>query len=305
MSVEMNREARLLTAEGSGQADVRLRRPGFLVRFMRRLWRSKMALVGTILLLAIVLACVFAPLLTSQNPNTQNLLMQLSPPAPGSPLGLDELGRDEFARLLYGGRVSLFIGVFGSVAGMAFGVMIGAISGFVGGWLDDVVMRVIDILLAFPGILLAILIAAVLGASIGTVLIALTIWWTPGFARIVRSGVIQTRESEYVQAAEAIGASRGRILFHHVLPNTMASIIVYFTLSVASSILTAAALSFLGLGVQPPTAEWGAMVYSGSGYLQQDPSLVLYPGLAIFVAVMSINLLGDVLRDVLDPRMNG
>jgi len=280
-------------------------RAGFGVRFVRRLWRSKMALVGTILLVAIILACALAPLLTSQNPDTQNLLLQLAPPSPGHPLGMDELGRDEFSRLLYGGRISLFIGLFGSVAGMAIGVVVGAVSGFVGGWLDEIVMRVIDIMLAFPGILLAILIAAVLGASLGTVLIALTIWWTPGFARIVRGGVIQTRESEFVQAAEAMGASRMRTLFRHILPNTMASIIVYFTLSVASSILTAAALSFLGLGVQPPQAEWGAMVYSGSAYLQQDPSLVLDPGLAIFVTVMSINLLGDVLRDVLDPRMQG
>lgn len=280
-----------------------LTRPGFLKRFVRRLWRSKMALVGTVLLLVIVLACVFAPLLTSQNPNTQNLLLQLSPPSPGHLLGFDELGRDEFSRMLYGGRVSLFIGVFGSVAGMVIGVLVGAVAGFFGGWFDEIVMRVIDIMLAFPGILLAILIAAVLGGSLTTVLIALTVWWTPGFARIVRGGVIQTRGNDYVQAAVALGASRWRVLFQHVLPNNLASIIVYFTLSVASSILTAAALSFLGLGVQPPQAEWGAMVYSGSAYLQQDPALVLYPGLAIFVTVMSVNLLGDVLRDVLDPRM--
>lgn len=280
-------------------------RPGFVVRFARRLWRSKMALIGTVFLFVIVVACLLAPVLTTQSPNTQNLLLQLAPPSAGHPLGMDELGRDEFSRMLFGGQISLFIGVFGSVAGMVIGVLVGALAGFLGGWFDEVVMRVIDIMLAFPGILLAILIAAVLGASLGTVLIALTVWWTPGFARIVRGGVIQTRQNDYVQAAVALGASRGRVLFRHVLPNNLASIIVYFTLSVASSILTAAALSFLGLGVQPPTAEWGAMVYSGSGYLQQDPSLVLYPGLAIFVTVMSINLLGDVLRDVLDPRMEG
>lgn len=273
------------------------------VRFIRRLWRSKLAFVGTVLLVVIVLACVLAPFLTNQNPDAQSLLSQLATPSPGHPLGMDELGRDEFARMLYGGQISLFIGVFGSVAGMVIGVLLGAVSGFVGGWFDEVAMRVVDILLAFPGILLAILIAAVLGGSMATVLIALTIWWTPGFARIVRSGVIQARGNDYVQAAQALGAKPSRILFRHVLPNTMATIIVYFTLSVASSILTAAALSFLGLGVQPPRAEWGAMVYSASGYLQQDPALVLFPGLAIFITVMSINLLGDVLRDVLDPRM--
>ena len=291
-------------AEAAGAIAAPATRPGFGRRFARRLWRNKLALVATAILVAVIVLCAFAPLFTSQNPDTQNLLAQLGPPGPGHPLGLDELGRDEWSRLLYGGQVSLFIGVFGAVAGMVLGVLWGAIAGYYGGWIDQLLMRVVDVMLAFPGILLAILMAAVLGASLQTVLIVLTIYWTPSFARLVRGSVLQLREDEYVQAAVAMGAPSWRVLVRHVLPGTFSSVIVFFTLNVASSILTAAALSFLGLGVQPPTPEWGAMVYSAADYLQQDPAIVLYPGLAIFVTVISINLLGDVLRDVLDPKMN-
>jgi peptide/nickel transport system permease protein len=279
-------------------------RPGFMRRFMRRLWHNKLALVTTTLLVLLVLACIGAPLLTHQNPNTQSLLEQFSPPMAGHPLGMDELGRDEWSRLLYGGRLSMLIGLTGAVFGMVIGVVMGSLAGYIGGWVDEILMRAVDILLSFPGILLAILIAAVLGPSVTTILVALTVWWTPVFARIVRGNILQARENDYVQAAAAMGAARTRILVRHILPNTMSAIVVQFTLSVASSILTTAALSFLGLGVQPPTAEWGAMVYSGADYLQQDPTLVLYPGAAIFLAVFSINVLGDVLLDVLDPKMD-
>ena len=283
-------------------ADVRPR-ASFGRRFLRRLWRNKVALVATVVLAVIILACAFAPLITHQSPNTQNLLNQLNGPSPGHPLGMDELGRDELARLLYGGRLSIMIGLFGAVFGMVSGVIIGGVMGYVGGWLDMVLGRVLDIFLSFPGILLAILLAAFLGPGIKTVMVALTIWFMPIFARIVRGSVLQLREMEYVAAARAVGSSGGRALFRHILPNTLDAVIVNFTLSAAASILIEAALSFLGLGVQPPTAEWGAMVESAKQYLQQDPMIVFYPGLAIFVTVMSINLLGDVLRDVLDPKM--
>jgi peptide/nickel transport system permease protein len=278
-------------------------RTGFGRRFMRRLWRNKTALVGTVLLAIIILACAFAPLLTHQNPDAQSLLEQLTGPSAGHPLGMDELGRDEFARLLYGGRWSIIIGLFGAVFGMVVGVIVGAISGYVGGWLDMLIGRILDIFLSFPGVLLAILLATFLGAGIKTMMIALTIWFMPYFARIVRGSVIQLKEMEYVSAALAVGSSDGRALFRHILPNTLNAVIVNFTLSAAASILIEAALSYLGLGVQPPTPEWGAMVQSASQYLQQDPRIVFLPGLAIFVTVMSINLLGDVLRDVLDPKM--
>lgn len=280
-------------------------RAGFGLRFVRRLWKNKLALVTTVLLVALIAACLLAPVLSGgQNPDAQSLLNQLAPPSPGHPLGLDELGRDEWTRLLYGGRMSLLIGLTGAVFGMLVGVAMGSAAGYLGGWVDELLMRAVDILLSFPGILLAILIASVLGPSVTTILVALTVWWTPTFARIVRGNILQARENDYVQAAEAMGASRVRTLVRHILPNTMSAIIVQFTLSVASSILTTAALSFLGLGVQPPIAEWGAMVQSGADWLQQDPTLVLYPGLAIFLAVFSINVLGDVLLDVLDPKLD-
>jgi len=278
-------------------------RAGFGVRFLRRLWRSKLALVGTVVLVVIMIMCAAAPLISHQDPNYQSLLQQMQPPAPGHPLGFDELGRDEWTRMLYGGRLSLFIGLFGTVLGMVIGTVVGAIAGYAGGWLDDLIGRLLDVLLSFPFILLAILIAAVLGSGVRPVMIALTIGYLPYFARIVRGSVLQLRESEYVQAAKALGASDGRTLFRHILPNTLDTVLVQFTLSAASAILVAAALSFLGLGVQAPTAEWGAMVQSASNYFQQDPALVFYPGVAIFVTVLSINLLGDVLRDVLDPKM--
>jgi ABC-type dipeptide/oligopeptide/nickel transport system permease subunit len=283
-------------------AEVRAR-ASFGRRFVRRLWRNKVALVAAIALAVIILACAFAPLITHQNPDYQNLLDQLNGPSAGHPLGLDELGRDEFARLLYGGRWSIAIGLFGAVFGMVVGVVVGAIMGYAGGWLDMLLGRVLDIFLSFPGILLAILLATFLGPGIKTMMVALTIWFMPVFARIVRGSVLQLREMEYVAAARAVGSSDGRALFRHILPNTIDAVIVNFTLSAAASILIEAALSFLGLGVQPPTPEWGAMVQSASQYLQQDPAIVFYPGLAICVTVMSLNLLGDVLRDVLDPKM--
>lgn len=296
-------DARIPEPAASGVVgDVRTS-PGFGRRFLRRLRRNRPAMVATFILVVIIVACAFAPLITHQNPNVQNLLNQLVPPSAQNPLGTDELGRDELARLLYGGRVSILIGLFGAVFGMATGVVIGAVAGYAGGWVDILIGRILDVFLSFPGVLLAILLASVLGPGTRTMLVALTIWFMPVFARIVRGNVLQLREREFVAAAHAVGSSDSRALFRHIVPNTLDAVIVNFTLSAASSILIEAALSFLGLGVQPPTAEWGAMVQSGSQYLQQDPAIVLFPGLAIFFTVMSINLLGDVLRDVLDPKM--
>jgi peptide/nickel transport system permease protein len=275
---------------------------GFGRRFLRRLWQNKVALVATVVLAGILVVCALAPLLTHENPDVQNLLAQLAPPSAGHPLGTDELGRDEWSRLLYGGRYSLFVGLFGAVFGMVVGSIVGAVAAFAGGWVDIFIGRILDIFLSFPGVLLAILLASLLGPGIRTVMVALTIWFFPVFARIMRASVLEVRESEFVVAARAQGSSSLRVLFRHILPNTLDAILVNFTLSAASSILIEAALSFLGLGVQPPTPEWGAMVEGASQYLQQDPAIVFYPGLAIFLTVMSINLLGDVLRDVLDPR---
>lgn len=279
------------------------KRDTLLRRFVRRLIHNWAAGISAVVLTIIVLAVIIAPSVMSQSPTDQSLLAQFGSPSSQHWLGTDQLGRDEFARLVYGGRVSLLIGVIGALGGLVIGTFLGLVTGYIGGWLDDIVMRVIDIMQSFPGVLLAILIAAVLSPGILTVMIALTIWFTPAFARITRGSVFSLRETDFVLAEHSVGATGSRILFRHILINAISPIIVYLTLSVATSILVAAALSFLGLGVQPPTAEWGAMVSDAQNYIQQVPGLILWPGLAIFVTVLSINILGDALQDVLNPRL--
>lgn len=281
-------------------------RPGASVglRLLRRLIRNRAAGLSALFLLAVVILAVFAPWLAPYDPYETDLLARLEPPSAEHWFGTDELGRDVFSRIAYGGRVSLLIGIFGAFGGLVLGVLLGALSGYVGGWVDQVVMRVVDIMMSFPGVLLAILIASVLsGSGLANVVIALAIWFTPTFARITRSGLLSVKTREFVEAARAMGAGGGRLLFRHMLMNSLSPIIVYQTLSVASSILVAAGLSFLGLGVQPPTPEWGSMVGAARRYLLEAPHLIVFPGLAIFFTVLSINMIGDALRDVLDPRL--
>ncbi len=272
-------------------------------RILRELVRNRFALAGAIFLVVIVAVAILAPVIAKQDPNEQSLLTRLKPPSSEHWLGTDELGRDVFSRLAYGARISLFIGLVGTAGGVILGTLFGLMSGFLGGWTDTLTMRLIDIMFAFPGILLAILIVAVMGPGILNLVIALTIWGTPTLARIVRSSVLALKSQEFVEAARAMGASRSRIMLVHLLPNSMAPIIVYATLGIAGSLLTAAGLGFLGLGVQPPTAEWGAMLSVGRGYLREAPHLMIFPGLLIFATVISLNLIGDALRDALDPHM--
>lgn len=272
-------------------------------RFLRRLLRNRAAGLGAIYLLAVGSLAVFAPWIAPYDPYEQNLLARLQPPSVTHWLGTDELGRDVFSRIAYGGRVSLLIGIFGSLGGLIIGVILGALAGYRGGWIDNLVMRLIDIMMSFPGVLLAILIASVLGPGLINLVVALAIWFTPTFARITRGGILAIKSTEFVEAARSLGANSLRILCRHMLINTLSPIIVYLTLSVATSILVAAGLSFLGLGVQPPTPEWGAMVGAARRYLRDAPHLITFPGLAIFFTVLSINMIGDALRDVLDPRL--
>lgn len=272
-------------------------------RVLQELVRNRFALAGALFLLLIVSVAILAPVIARQDPNEQSLLTRLKSPSSEHWLGTDELGRDVFSRLAYGARISLFIGLVGTAGGVILGTLLGLVSGFLGGWTDTLTMRLIDVMFAFPGILLAILIVAVMGPGILNLVIALTIWGTPTLARIVRSGVLALKSQEFVEAARAMGASRARIMFVHLLPNSMAPIIVYATLGIAGSLLTAAGLGFLGLGVQPPTAEWGAMLSVGRGYLREAPHLMIFPGLLIFATVISLNLIGDALRDALDPHL--
>jgi peptide/nickel transport system permease protein len=268
-----------------------------------RFRRHRGAVVGLALLVALFVAAAAAPVLTNHDPEAQRLVQALRPSSWEHPLGTDHLGRDVLARLLYGGRLSLLIGFLAVAVGLAAGVPLGAVSGFRGGLSDLVVQRLADILLSFPGFLLALTLVAVLGVGLQNVIISVGVGAVPSFIRLVRGSVLTIREQAYVEAAEAIGQRPTVIVFRHVLPNAVAPVIVQATLNLGSAILLAAGLGFFGLGVQPPTAEWGAMLGEGRQYIFRAPALITYPGLAIFVAVLGFNLFGDGLRDALDPRM--
>jgi len=273
-------------------------------RLLREMKRNRLATASAIYLLILMLLAAAAPIVAPYPPNKQSLMDRLEGPSAEHWLGTDETGRDELSRLIYGARISLFIGVIGTIGGVVLGTIIGLLSGFFGGWFDQIAMRIVDIMYAFPGILLAIFIVAVVGPSLLNIIIALTVWGTPTLSRIVRASVLSLRERDFVDAARAIGATRSRIMFRHLLPNTAAPIIVYSTLGVAGSLLTAAALGFLGVGVQPPTPEWGAMLSTGRNYMRNASHLVLFPGLMILLTVLALNIVGDALRDALDPHLN-
>ena len=269
---------------------------------LKRLLRNFAFSAGLILTVLLVAAALAAPLLAPHDPNVQDTARRLEGPAPGHPLGLDDLGRDVLSRIIFGARVSLRVGFSVVILASLIGVTLGAISGYFGGLVDVAVMRLCDILLAFPGILLAIALVAVLGPSLNNVVLALaTIGWV-GYARLVRGQVLKVREMEYVTAAKALGARSHRVILRHVLPNVINPVIVMATLGLAGAILAEAALSFLGLGVQPPTPSWGAMLTSGRRYLGLANHLAIYPGIAIMLAVMGLNFLGDGLIDALDPK---
>ena len=270
------------------------------MRRRRRLAPS--AYLGGLLLGLLVLSASLASVLTSYDPRTQNLSAGLSAPSWRHPCGQDKLGRDLCARLLYGARISLLVGVVSVAVPLAVGTAVGAVSGYRGGWWDELLMRLTDMVLAFPGILLALALMAILGPSILNVMIALCIVGWVGYARLTRGLVLVAREMEYVTAARATGAASGYILLWHILPNIAGPLIVQATFSLAGVIVAEAGLSFLGLGVQPPTPSWGAMLNEGRVFLVLAPHLTIFPGGAIMLAVLGCNLLGDGLRDLLDPR---
>ncbi len=257
---------------------------------------------GLLLTVALLLVAAAAPLLSPYDPDVQDTARRLEPPSRQHLLGLDDLGRDVLSRILYGARVSLRVGFSVVILASLLGVTLGAIAGYFGGVIDTLIMRLTDILLAFPGILLAIAMVAVLGPSLNNVIVALaTIGWV-AYARLVRGQVLKVREMEYVTAAKALGAGSPRVIILHVLPNVINPVIVMATLGLAGAILSEAALSFLGLGVQPPTPSWGAMLTAGRRYLGVANHLAVFPGAAIMLAVMGLNFLGDGLIDALDPK---
>lgn len=271
-------------------------------KVLRRLRRSPHFVVGATLATIVVLAAIFAPLLTSADPYYQDYLAVLQPPgSPGHLLGTDAFGRDQLSRMLFGARVSLAVGITSVVMGLVVGVLLGLLAGYFRR-LDRPIMMVNDVLIAFPGILLAISIVAALGTSLINVIVAVAIFSVPTFARITRGAVLGVREADYVSSARAVGSSHTRILARTILPNILSPLIVYASLRLATSILTAATLSFLGLGAQPPSPEWGAMINQARTYLYSAPYLSVEPGVAIFITVLAFNLLGDSFRDALDPR---
>jgi peptide/nickel transport system permease protein len=270
---------------------------------IRRFRRSRGALVGSLCLALVVWAAVGASLLTPYDPLNISPADRMLPPDRHHLLGTDEFGRDVLTRILYGGRISLRTGLVAVTIAIAIGVPLGLASGFYGGLVDRLLMRFVDLMLTFPGILLALVIVAILGPSLTNAMLAVGISASPTYARVVRSSVLSTKPLIYVEAARALGCGNRRIMIRHILPNIMAPVIVLGTLGVAGAILAAAALSFLGLGAQPPQPEWGALLSEGRNFLLDAWWIATFPGLAIMVAVLAINLVGDGLRDALDPHL--
>jgi len=272
-------------------------------RVLRSLLRNRTAKAGFTIMTMTVIIAVFAPLIAPHNPIQADLRRIARPPSLEHLLGTDELGRDILSRIIYGSRISLTLGIVSVGIGLFGGVPLGAIGAYWGGWVDLVIMRFIDILLAFPAILLAIAIVSILGPGLYNAMIAVGVAQLPVYARLIRGLILSIKEKEFVEAARALGASDLRIITRHVIPNSLAPIIVQSTLNIATAILSAAALGFLGLGAQPPTPEWGTMLSRGRLYLRVAPHITTFPGLAIVITVLGFNLLGDGLRDALDPRM--
>lgn len=260
-------------------------------------------MLGLTILLILILAAVAAPILTPYDPEKLKLADALIHPNLAHPLGTDHLGHDMLARILYGGRLSLMIGFLAVGIGLVVGMPLGAISGYYGGWVDMVVQRIADVLLSFPSILLALALVAALGVGLRNVIISVGVSAIPSFIRLVRGSVLSIREQTYVEAARSVGVKDHVILRRHILVNAMAPVIVQATLNLGTAILVAAGLGFLGLGVQPPTSEWGAMLGEGRQYIFSASYMATFPGLAIFLAVLGFNLMGDGLRDALDPRL--
>lgn len=267
------------------------------MRLLKQVLRNRSAQIGGILLIVLIFISYAAPLFTDKDPNKTAPSVALEPPSLQYPMGTDNIGRDNFARFLYGGQLSLRVGLVGITIGALIGITLGLTSGYFGGWLDAFISWFTDVLMAFPDILLALAIIAILGPGITNAMLAIGIAFVPSFMRLTRSSVLALREMTYIEAAKALGSSDARILVRHILPNSIRTLLVLITLGIGSSILAGAALNFLGLGAEPPTAEWGAMLNAGMKFVRQAWWLTVFPGLGIFLAVLSINLIGDAISD--------
>ncbi|MCL2125490.1 MAG: ABC transporter permease [Oscillospiraceae bacterium] len=281
----------------------RKRKKSRLYEIWRQLKKNKLAVVALIVLVLLVLLAIFAPLLAPYPYEKQNSKLSYAGPSADYLLGNDKLGRDILSRLIYGSRQSLQMGVIAVAIAATIGILLGAVAGFYGRWVDNLCMRLLDIYQAMPMFLLCVSLAAIMGPSLRNAIIALGIGTVPGYARIMRASVLTVREKEYVEAAKAIDASNARIIRKHIIPNAIAPLIVQITMGVGGCIMSGAALSFIGLGVQPPIPEWGAMISDARSVMREHPTLALYPGICIMLSVLACNLLGDGLRDALDPRL--
>jgi peptide/nickel transport system permease protein len=283
--------------------------PGARVRRRRgwfaRLVRTPMSLLGLVIILGLGALAVFAPLLATHDPRLVDLASQFLPPGPDHWFGTDSAGQDVYSRVVFGSRLALGSGLLVLLLATLAGSLIGIVAGYRGGWVDEIVMRVTDMFLAFPGLIIAMaVVAAIQQRSLWAIVIAISVrWWTP-YARLMRAEALSVRSRDYVHAARALGASTPRIVFTHILPNTLAAVVIQATLDLGYIILTAASLSFIGFGAQPGEADWGRMVSEGREYMRTNPWIIAFPGAAIFVTVLGFNLVGDGLRDVLDPRLD-
>lgn len=269
----------------------------------RRLKKNKVAVVSLFVIIVIILIAVFASLLAPYSYEIQNTKQALAGSSSEHLLGTDRLGRDILSRLIYGARQSLQMGIISMAISTILGIILGSIAGYYGGWTDNLVMRLLDIYQGIPMLLLTVTLAAVLGASLRNAIIAIGIAMVPGTARLMRASILSVRETEYIEAARSVNASDGRIIRKHIIPNSIAPIIVNITMGIGNCILAGAALSFVGLGAQPPIPEWGAMISDARNYMRAHGTLALYPGICIMITVLAFNLLGDGLRDALDPRL--
>ena len=279
------------------------RPPGLYALVIMKFASSRVALASSFCLILILLAVLFAPQITPYDPIQRNAPERNQPPSWLHPFGTDRIGRDIMSRVLYGGRLSLQVGFLSVALAAVAGVPLGLIGGYVGGWIDNMIMRVMDVILAFPSLILAIWLVSLLGANINNVIFAIALFSIPGYARLIRGIVLSIREMEYVMAARSMGAGSRRIMFFHILPGVLGPLIVVTTLGVSGAIVFGASLSFLGLGVPPPTPEWGAMLTDGRNYLRTQWWVAVFPGMTITLVVLVLNIIGDALRDALDPNV--
>lgn len=296
-------ETGMMTVENENLSSQIGEKDGLKEKLWRMCRQNKLAAISAVVIFIIIMMAILAPVIAPYGESETSLTERLSGPSAEHIFGTDYLGRDVFTRLLYGARVSLIVGIMPSIIALVVGVVLGLLAGYIGGWVDYVIMRIADVMLSIPSLLLAMVVMYIMGTSVVTLFIALSLTSWASVARVVRSQTLSLKETEYVEAAKSIGVTRWKIMIRHIMPNCIPSLIVLFTLNVPSAILSESSLSFLGIGVQPPAASWGLMVNDAKQFLFTNPWLCLIPCILIMIVVLAFNFLGDGLRDVLDPYM--